>query len=36
MTWSKKLMADFYYSGIHKLAPRISKCLDNAGEYIEK
>jgi hypothetical protein len=33
MTWQA---ADFYDSGIQKLAPRFNKFLDNAGEYVEK
>jgi hypothetical protein len=28
--------ADFYNSGIQKLVPRINKCLDRAGDYVEK
>jgi hypothetical protein len=28
--------ADFYDSGIEKLVPRLSKCFDNAGDYVEK
>ena len=28
--------ADFYDSGIQKLVPRLNKCLDNAGNYVEK
>ena len=36
MTWFKGQAADFYDSGIQKLAPRLNKCLDNAGEYVEK
>ena len=36
MTWFKGLAADFYDSGIQKLVPRINKCLDNAGDYVEK
>jgi hypothetical protein len=28
--------AEFYDSGIQKLAPRLNKCLDNAGDYVEK
>jgi len=28
--------ADFYDSGIQKLIPRLNKCLDNAGDYVEK
>jgi len=36
MTWFKGQVADFYDSGIHKLVPRLNKCLDNAGDYVEK
>ena len=36
MTWFKGQAADFYDSGIQKLVPRLNKCLDNAGDYIEK
>jgi len=36
MMWFKGLAADFYDSGIQKLVPRPNKCLDNAGEYVEK
>ena len=36
MTWFKGQAADFYDSGIQKLVPRLSKCLDNAGDYVEK
>ena len=36
MTWFKGLMADFYDSGIQTLVPRLNKCLDNAGDYVEK
>jgi len=28
--------ADFCDSGIQKLVPRLNKCLDNAGDYVEK
>jgi len=35
-TWFKGLVADFYDSGIQKLVPRLNKCLDNAGDYVEK
>ena len=28
--------ADFYDSGIQKFAPRLNKCLYNAGDYVEK
>ena len=35
-TQSKGLAADFYDSGIQKLVPRLNKCLDNAGDYVEK
>jgi len=30
------LAADFYDSGIKKLVPTLNKCLDNAGDYVEK
>ena len=36
MTWFKGQAAEFYDSGIQKLVPRLNKCLDNAGEYVEK
>ena len=36
MTWFKGLAADFCNSGIQKLVPKVNKCLDNAGEYVEK
>jgi hypothetical protein len=36
MTWFRGLAADFYDSGIQKLVPRLNKCLDNAGSYVEK
>jgi len=35
MTWFKGLAADFYDSGIQKLVPKLNKCLDNAGDYVE-
>jgi hypothetical protein len=36
LTWFKGQAADFYDSGIQKLVPRFNKCLDNAGNYVEK
>ena len=36
MTWFRGRAADFYDSGIQKLVPRLNKCLDNAGDYVEK
>ena len=36
MAWFKVLAADFYDSGVQKLVPRPNKCLDNAGDYVEK
>ena len=36
MTWFKEQVADFYDTGIQKLVPRLNKCLDNAGDYVEK
>jgi len=35
MTWFKGLTAEFYDSGIQKMVPRLNKCLDNAGDYVE-
>ena len=36
MTWFKGQVADFYDLGMQKLVPRLYKCLDNAGNYVEK
>jgi len=36
VTTFKGLAADFYDSGLQKLVPRLNKCLDNAGDYVEK
>ena len=36
MTWFRGLAADFYDSGIQKLVPILNKCLDNAGDCVEK
>ena len=36
MTWFKGQTADFYDSGIQKLVPILHKCLDYAGDYVEK
>jgi hypothetical protein len=36
MAWFKEQAAHFYDSGIQKLVPRLNKCLDNAGDYVEK
>ena len=36
MTWFIGQAADFYDSGIQKLVPRLNKCLDNAGDCVEK
>ena len=36
MTWFKGHAADVYDSGTQKLVPRLNKCLDNAGDYVEK
>ena len=35
-TWFKRLAADFCDSGIQKPVPRLNKCLDNAGDHVEK
>jgi len=36
MTWFKEQAADFYDLGIKKPVPKLTKCLDNAGNYVEK
>jgi hypothetical protein len=36
MTWFKVQAADFCYSGMQNLVPRLNKCLGNAGDYVEK
>jgi hypothetical protein len=36
MAWFKGQAAYFYDSVIKKLVPRLNKCLDNTGDYIEK
>jgi len=36
MMWFKGQVADFYDLGIQKLLPRLNKCSDNAGDYVEK
>ena len=36
MTWFKGQAADLYDSETQKLVPRRNKCLDNAGDYVEK
>jgi len=36
MACFKGQAADFYDSGIQKLVPSLNKCLDNAGDYLEK
>jgi len=36
ITWFKGLAADLYDSRIQNLVPRLNKCLDNAGDYVEK
>jgi hypothetical protein len=32
----KKQAGDYYDSGIQKVVPRLNKCLNNAGDYVEK
>jgi hypothetical protein len=36
MTWFRGQVADLCDSGIQKLVPRRNKCLDTAGDYVEK
>jgi hypothetical protein len=35
-TWFKGQSTGFYASGIQKLVPRLNKCLDIAGDSVEK
>ena len=35
MTWFEGQAAHFYDSGIQKLVPRLNKCLDKPGDYVE-
>jgi hypothetical protein len=35
MTYFKEQAAGFYDSGTQKLVPRLNKCLDSAGDYVE-
>jgi hypothetical protein len=36
MMWFRRQAADFYDLGIQKLVQRFNKCLDSAGECVEK
>jgi len=36
MMWFKGQAAGVYDSGIQKLVPKLNKCLDNAGDFVEK
>jgi hypothetical protein len=36
MSWFKGQAAEFYDSGIQKMVPRLNRCLDNAGDYVQK
>jgi hypothetical protein len=31
-TWLRALEAEFFDTGIHKLEPRLNKCLDKGGD----
>ena len=33
--WFQSQAADFYDTGIQKLAPRYEKCLNSGGEYVK-
>ena len=35
-TWLRELEAEFCDIGIQKLVPRLNKCLDKGGDYVEK
>jgi hypothetical protein len=34
--WLCALAAELYDIGIQNLVPRLNKCLDNGGDYVEK
>lgn len=34
--WSKELAGDFFDTGIKKLIPRLKKCIERDGDYVEK
>jgi hypothetical protein len=34
--WLRAQAAEFYDIGIQKLVPRLNKCLDKGGEYVDK
>jgi hypothetical protein len=34
-TWLRAQAAEFYDIGIQNLVPRLNKCLDKGGEYVE-
>jgi hypothetical protein len=35
-TWLRAQAAEFCDIGIQKLVPRLNKCLDKGGDYVEK
>jgi hypothetical protein len=34
--WLRAQTAEFYDIGIQNLVPRLNKCLDKGGDYVEK
>jgi len=34
--WLQQQVVDFFDTGIQKLVTRYNKCLDSAGDYVEK
>jgi hypothetical protein len=34
--WLRAQTVEFYDIGIQKLVPRLNKCLDKGGDYVEK
>jgi hypothetical protein len=36
ITWLREQAGDFYDAGIKKLLPRLTKCIVNHGDYVEK
>jgi histone-lysine N-methyltransferase SETMAR len=35
-TWLRAQAAEFYNIGIQKLVPRLNKCVDKGGDYVEE
>jgi len=36
LKWTKEMAGEFYEEGIKKLVPRLTKCIEREGDYVEK